>query len=93
MRVLLLFFQLFFIQHVPEIVVGQDAQKHFASLTMIVSGLQGCSQRNHHFSADMDDLMAPKSHCAHRVVSLVVQPVAEDGFSFFIVKSLDKCYT
>lgn len=41
-----------------------------------------CSQCNCYFNADMDDLALPKSHYTHRVVSLAVRLVVEDGLPY-----------
>ena len=38
-----------------------------------------CPQCNHYFNADMLDLALPKSHYTHRVVSMAVRLVVEDG--------------
>jgi len=41
-----------------------------------------CPQCNHYFNADMDDLALPKSHYTHRVVSMAVRLVVEDGLPY-----------
>ena len=41
-----------------------------------------CQKCNHYFNADMDDLASPKSHYTHRVVSLAVRLVVEDGLPY-----------
>jgi transposase len=41
-----------------------------------------CSQCNGYFNANMDDLALPKSHYTHRVVSLAVRLVVEDGLPY-----------
>jgi hypothetical protein len=41
-----------------------------------------CSQCNCYFNADTDDLALPKSHYTHRVVSLAVRLVVEDGLPY-----------
>ena len=38
-----------------------------------------CPRCNCYFNADMDDLALPKSHYTHRVVSMAVRVVVEDG--------------
>jgi hypothetical protein len=37
---------------------------------------------NRYFNADMDDLALPKSHYTHRVVSVAVRLVVEDGLPY-----------
>ena len=41
-----------------------------------------CTRCRQSFNADMSDLAAPKSHYTHRVVSLAVQLVVEDGLPY-----------
>lgn len=41
-----------------------------------------CSKCQKYFNADMSDLAAPKSHYTHRVVSLAVRSVVEDGLAY-----------
>lgn len=41
-----------------------------------------CRRCNRYFNADMDDLALPKSHYTHRVVSLAVRLVVEDGLPY-----------
>lgn len=41
-----------------------------------------CPQCNCYFNADMEDLALPKSHYTHRVVSLAVRLVVEDGLPY-----------
>jgi hypothetical protein len=41
-----------------------------------------CPKCNYYFNADMDDLALPKSHYTHRVVSLAVRMVVEDGLPY-----------
>lgn len=41
-----------------------------------------CRRCNCYFNAQMDDLATPKSHYTHRVVSLGVRLVAEDGLPY-----------
>jgi hypothetical protein len=41
-----------------------------------------CIRCNRYFNADMDDLALPKSHYTHRVVSLAVRLVVEDGLPY-----------
>ena len=41
-----------------------------------------CPKCNHYFNADMDDLALPKSHYTHRVVSMAVRLVVEDGLPY-----------
>ena len=41
-----------------------------------------CLRCNHYFNADMDDIAYPSSHYTHRVVSLAVRIVVEDGLPY-----------
>ena len=41
-----------------------------------------CRRCDYYFNAKMDDLAAPKSHYTHRVVSLAVRLVVEDGLPY-----------
>jgi len=41
-----------------------------------------CPHCNHYFNADMDDLALPKCHYTHRVVSMAVRLVVEDGLPY-----------
>lgn len=41
-----------------------------------------CTKCNRYFNADMSDLAAPKSHYTHRVVSVAVRSVIEDGLAY-----------
>jgi len=41
-----------------------------------------CPKCNHYFNTDMDDLALPKSHYTHRVVSMAVRLVVEDGLPY-----------
>ena len=41
-----------------------------------------CPKCNHYFNPDMDDLPLPKSHYTHRVVSMAVRLVVEDGLPY-----------
>jgi len=41
-----------------------------------------CPQCNHYFNADMDDLVLPKNHYTHRVVSMAVRLAVEDGLPY-----------
>ena len=41
-----------------------------------------CPKCDRYFNADMDDLALPKSHYTHRVVSMAVRLVVEDGLPY-----------
>jgi len=41
-----------------------------------------CTKCRKYFNADMSDLALPKAHYTHRVVSLAVRLVAEDGLPY-----------
>jgi transposase len=41
-----------------------------------------CTKCRKYFNADMSDLAAPKAHYTHRVVSMAVRLVAEDGMPY-----------
>lgn len=41
-----------------------------------------CPRCNCYFNADMEDMALPKSHYTHRVVSLAVRLVVEDGLPY-----------
>ena len=41
-----------------------------------------CSHCDIYFNADMDDLALPKAHYTHRVVSMAVRLVVEDGLPY-----------
>jgi len=41
-----------------------------------------CPKCNHYFNAEMDDLSLPRSHYTHRVVSMGVRLVVEDGLPY-----------
>jgi len=41
-----------------------------------------CTKCRSYFNADMDDLALPKSHYTHRVVSMAVRLVVEDGLPY-----------
>lgn len=41
-----------------------------------------CNRCNRYFNADMGDLALPKSHYTHRVVSVAVRLVVEDGLPY-----------
>ena len=41
-----------------------------------------CPRCNHYFNADMDDIAYPSSRYTHRVVSLAVRIVVEDGLPY-----------
>ena len=41
-----------------------------------------CPHCNHYFNADMEDVALPKCHYTHRVVSMAVRLVVEDGLPY-----------
>jgi hypothetical protein len=52
-------------------------------LDLIVSCSQHyCSRCDIYFNADLDDLALPKAHYTHRVISMAVRLVVEDGLPY-----------
>lgn len=49
---------------------------------VLVYSTHRCPQCNHYFNADMDDLALRRSHYTHRVVSMAVRLVVEDGLPY-----------
>jgi hypothetical protein len=48
----------------------------------VVYSKHRCDRCQHRFAADLSDLAPPGSHYTHRVISLAVRLVAEDGIPY-----------
>src|ERR1700743_3736106 len=55
---------------------GQPREIH------LVYSQHRCRRCNHYFNADMQDLAVPGGHYTHRVVSMAVRCVVEDGLPY-----------
>jgi transposase len=61
---------------VGDLVVGRPRDLH------VVYSQHRCTRCRKHFNADMSDYAMPKAHYTHRVVSLAVRLVVEDGLPY-----------
>jgi len=61
---------------VGDLVLGRPRDIH------VVYSQHRCTRCRKHFNADMSDYALPKAHYTHRVVSLAVRLVVEDGLPY-----------
>jgi hypothetical protein len=61
--------------------VGDSYSGHHRNVVVHYSQHR-CSQCNRYFNANVDDLALPKSHYTHRVVSLAVRLMVENGLPY-----------
>jgi predicted RNA-binding Zn-ribbon protein involved in translation (DUF1610 family) len=61
---------------IGDIVAGRPREIH------LVYSQHRCTRCRKHFNADMSDYALPKAHYTHRVVSMAVRLVVEDGLPY-----------